>query len=586
MASKMVSEHALENLLSIMGEPPISIPRELKTAEQQLGYLVHRSTVSVTQIDLGPHWQEQQNGYYLAETEYGMTALLPYGMNGYVFYDESLQSFQRVDRKNEARFRNKVWEITPSLPTAQTSLTRFACQFIFKQSRSEVKWMMILTAVLLCCAFQIAELCQDALWNVVHSEQLLLPYSMKLAFFLICGGAFSVMLVKLLQRVCERADLLYSTAATSCLLRRKPWYERKALKACFAICMNPCGKTVRFLFLSAFSIISIVFAIVLTEYRICTCLIFALSALVLGIQKIALARRIPHRMENTLILHTAGQAWLRQMELEKDLPEDDPILPSGKHKESCAFGDTIAIVTLLISALFLIGTVNGMGAASLFEYGVLLGPALFCMLQLYENVPEFLTVLYCEKTILREMTESKVQDLRPSMLHCDGTLLFDHVRGEHLKTLSMQVAQGEKIGIYGVAGSGKTAILKMIAGLLPMQYGSIYSSGYDSAQVEGRSWRKFVRLIRKAEPSQIVKAVQEGAAILLLDQVSDAEIAKQLGKLSQTCIMTSSRKTWLTGCDRLFRLENGTLIPEGREVYGEERIQTLETTEKEFSTIQ
>lgn len=52
-----------------------------------------------------------------------------------------------------------------------------------------------------------------------------------------------------------------------------------------------------------------------------------------------------------------------------------------------------------------------------------------------------------------------------------------------LKDVSFQVYSGEKVGIVGANGSGKTTILKLIAGVLPMEYcvgypGAI-SPGYD-----------------------------------------------------------------------------------------------------------
>ena len=52
-----------------------------------------------------------------------------------------------------------------------------------------------------------------------------------------------------------------------------------------------------------------------------------------------------------------------------------------------------------------------------------------------------------------------------------------------LKNINFQVYSGEKVGIVGVNGSGKSTILKLIAGILPMDYCVGYpgatSPGYD-----------------------------------------------------------------------------------------------------------
>lgn len=37
-----------------------------------------------------------------------------------------------------------------------------------------------------------------------------------------------------------------------------------------------------------------------------------------------------------------------------------------------------------------------------------------------------------------------------------------------LKNINFQVYSGEKVGIVGINGSGKSTILKLIAGILPM----------------------------------------------------------------------------------------------------------------------
>ncbi len=52
-----------------------------------------------------------------------------------------------------------------------------------------------------------------------------------------------------------------------------------------------------------------------------------------------------------------------------------------------------------------------------------------------------------------------------------------------LKNISFQIYSGEKVGIVGVNGSGKSTVLKLIAGVLPMNYCIGYpgatSPGYD-----------------------------------------------------------------------------------------------------------
>ncbi len=57
-----------------------------------------------------------------------------------------------------------------------------------------------------------------------------------------------------------------------------------------------------------------------------------------------------------------------------------------------------------------------------------------------------------------------------------------------LKNINFQVYSGEKVGIVGINGSGKTTILKLIAGILPMDYCVGYpgatSPGYDEGFIK------------------------------------------------------------------------------------------------------
>ena len=56
-----------------------------------------------------------------------------------------------------------------------------------------------------------------------------------------------------------------------------------------------------------------------------------------------------------------------------------------------------------------------------------------------------------------------------------------------LKNISFQVYSGEKVGIVGANGSGKSTILKLIAGVLPFNYWPGYpqtsSPGYDEGWI-------------------------------------------------------------------------------------------------------
>lgn len=58
---------------------------------------------------------------------------------------------------------------------------------------------------------------------------------------------------------------------------------------------------------------------------------------------------------------------------------------------------------------------------------------------------------------------------------------------EVIKSLSLDIADGEKIAIYGAAGSGKTTLLKIIAGLIPLTSGEIIINGENCDNIKFRN---------------------------------------------------------------------------------------------------
>jgi len=59
-----------------------------------------------------------------------------------------------------------------------------------------------------------------------------------------------------------------------------------------------------------------------------------------------------------------------------------------------------------------------------------------------------------------------------------------HKKFEALKNISFRVEQGETIGIIGDNGSGKSTLLKVISGILPINEGTLLTSGRTSALLE------------------------------------------------------------------------------------------------------
>ncbi|MBF0448464.1 MAG: type I secretion system permease/ATPase [Magnetococcales bacterium] len=73
--------------------------------------------------------------------------------------------------------------------------------------------------------------------------------------------------------------------------------------------------------------------------------------------------------------------------------------------------------------------------------------------------------------------------------------VFFRYPGQHdplLKNLSLDIKTGERIGIIGPFGSGKSSILKLVMGLYPVQAGSVLLDGTDVQQLEPAESRSVI----------------------------------------------------------------------------------------------
>jgi ATP-binding cassette subfamily B protein len=83
----------------------------------------------------------------------------------------------------------------------------------------------------------------------------------------------------------------------------------------------------------------------------------------------------------------------------------------------------------------------------------------------------------------------KVQDL--NWQHPNGMLLFE-------RRISMDILTGEKIGLMGPVGSGKTMLLEMLCGNLTPQSGKVMLSGYDLSSLSRQTLCEWITFVDQA----------------------------------------------------------------------------------------
>ncbi|MBI9083914.1 MAG: ABC transporter ATP-binding protein [Desulfobacterales bacterium] len=93
-------------------------------------------------------------------------------------------------------------------------------------------------------------------------------------------------------------------------------------------------------------------------------------------------------------------------------------------------------------------------------------------------------------------------------------LRIDHLGGGCLKAISLDLRQGEIVGIVGVAGNGQKTLVETVAGLQPPASGSV--------QILGKSWHRYFAQPRQKDRLSYIPEDRQGlASVLGLDLVDN-----------------------------------------------------------------
>ena len=110
-----------------------------------------------------------------------------------------------------------------------------------------------------------------------------------------------------------------------------------------------------------------------------------------------------------------------------------------------------------------------------------------------------------------------------------------------LQGISLRLNPGDRVGIYGGTGAGKTTFCRLAAGLQRPTGGNIYYGGVELGRYNGAALRSRV-------------AWETGRDIVLGSTPPSQEDGR-------TFVVLSARMENLRGCQRIYRLEEGRLIP-------------------------
>jgi ATP-binding cassette subfamily B protein len=156
------------------------------------------------------------------------------------------------------------------------------------------------------------------------------------------------------------------------------------------------------------------------------------------------------------------------------------------------------------------------------------------------------SILAAEPKIFDTSDSQPLEDIRVGIEFCNVT--FDYENTRILDGLSFRVAVGEKIGITGVVGSGKSTLIKLLPRLLPISDGMIFLDGEDINRVS----LAYLRQLAGYVPQE---------AFLFSRSISD-NIAYGLTDPDQESIYTAARQAGFAEDIASFRDGMNTLVGE------------------------
>ncbi len=121
-----------------------------------------------------------------------------------------------------------------------------------------------------------------------------------------------------------------------------------------------------------------------------------------------------------------------------------------------------------------------------------------------------------------------VSEVKSGIEFRDATFAFEG--NQVLNGISFRVAAGEKLGITGAVGSGKSTLIRLIPRLLPAQNGMIFIDGRDVNRISLTSLRQLIGYVPQ-EAFLFSRSIRENIGYGLMDQDTDtiARVSRQAG---------------------------------------------------------
>ena len=174
----------------------------------------------------------------------------------------------------------------------------------------------------------------------------------------------------------------------------------------------------------------------------------------------------------------------------------------------------------------------------------------------------------------------------PPLMVTEGAIEFDRMSFHYgkgtgvIEDLSLAIAPGERVGLVGRSGAGKTTLMNVLLRLFDLEGGRILIDGQDIATVQQESLRGQIGVVTQdtslsggqRQRIAVARMFLKDAPILVLDEATsaldsevEAAIQEHLLQLMEgkTVIAIAHRLSTIAAMDRLVVIDKGRIVEQG-----------------------
>ena len=559
-SERQKAKNAVDEILKFYRVRPGEAPGSVTDLNEQLEFLLRPHGIMRRTVRLEKGWYRDASGAMLAvrKSDGAPVALLPSGLSGYSFFDESKGKRVRVNRKNQDLFEEEALAFYASFPLKKIGLKDLALFIVRTLSVADFALFALAALAVTLIGLLSPKLTNLLLSDVLGSGSLRLLVS--IAVFMVCVSVSSLLIggvrALLMARINTKTDLAVQAAAMMRVLSLPAdffkEYASGDLSARASQISTLCSMMIQAVLSTGLtSVFSLVYITQIFTYApalvVPAVLIILVTVAVSAITTLAQMKVGKKQMELGAQESGLSYALISGVQKIKLAGAEKRAFAKWGNlyaKEAALTYDPPAFLRLngvITTAITLIGNLvmyyfavqSGVSVADYFAfntaYGMVSG-AFTSLASIALTVANIKPVLDMVRPILQaqpEIAEGKkvIERLSGGIELNNVTFRYREDMPAVVDNLSLKIRPGQYVALVGATGCGKSTLLRLMRGFEQPQKGAVYYDGRDLAGIDLKSLRRRIGVVMqngKLFSGDIFSNITISAPWLTLDDAWDA----------------------------------------------------------------